>query len=315
MKKPFLLAFFCYNRGGDIMEEIVAKTILQTSKPNINTWIYHNYNMNLYRGCPHGCIYCDSRSLCYGIDDFEHVKPKKDAMTILESELQKKRKKGIVAMGSMSDPYNPLEKKLELTRNALKLILKHGFGASIITKSNLVLRDLDLLKEINLHHSVIVNITITTADPDMQKQIEPFSSTTLERFEALKILNDAGIKAGITLMPILPFVNDTLENLDALIELSKTYHVNHIFAWFGMTTRDRQREHYYRQLDKYYPGVKEQHIKTFGYQYVNPSPKEKELLQRLEQKCKEYGILYHIKDINESFMKEHQQLQLDLGIQ
>ncbi|HOO44437.1 MAG TPA: radical SAM protein, partial [Bacillota bacterium] len=148
------------------MEEILAKTILQKNKPSMDHWIYHDYNMNLYRGCSHGCIYCDSRSLCYGIDVFEKVMPKKDAIRILESELMRKRKKGIVAMGSMSDPYNPLEKTLELTRSALKLFLKYGFGTSIITKSHLVTRDLDLLKAINEHHSVIVNITITTADPN-----------------------------------------------------------------------------------------------------------------------------------------------------
>ena len=184
------------------MEEIAAKSILQTNKPDMSGWFYHDYNMNLYRGCPHGCIYCDSRSLCYGIEQFDIPKPKKDAIKILELELMKKRKKGICGMGSMSDPYNPLEKKLELTRTALKLFLKYAFGTSIITKSDLIIRDLDLLKEINKHHSVLVNITITTADVNLQKKIEPHSARTIKRFEALKILNDSGIKAGICLDPI-----------------------------------------------------------------------------------------------------------------
>jgi len=294
------------------MEEIIAKTILQKNKPNINTWIYHDYNMNLYRGCSHGCIYCDSRSLCYGIDDFDTIKPKHDAILILERELIKKRKSGICGMGSMSDPYNPLEKRLELTRSALKLFLKYGYGTTIITKSNLILRDIDLLQKINEHHSVLVNITITTADSSLQRKIEPYSSTTIERFEALKALNDAGIKAGITLMPILPFVNDSLEQLDALIELAHQYNVNHIFAWFGMTTRDRQREYYFQKLDQFFPGIKDKHKKEFGYQYENPSPNAKQLYERLKEKCEEYNILYDIRDINHSFLKEPEQLTLEI---
>lgn len=296
------------------MEEIIAKTILQKNKPNINTWIYHDYNMNLYRGCSHGCIYCDSRSLCYGIDDFDTIKPKHDAILILERELIKKRKSGICGMGSMSDPYNPLEKKLELTRSALKLFLRYGYGTTIITKSDLILRDLDLLKEINKQKSVLVNITITTVDPSLQKKIEPNSSATKARFEALKTLNDAGIKAGITLMPILPFINHTLENLDALIEMAKDYHVHHIFAWFGMTTRDRQREYYYKKLDELFPGIKQKHQAKFGLYYENNSPNAEKLYQRLKEKCEKYNILYYIKDINESFLKTPKQLSLDFSV-
>lgn len=294
------------------MNEIEAKTILQKNKPNIDQWIYHDYNMNLYRGCPHGCIYCDSRSLCYGIENFMTPRPKRDALTILAAELSKKRKKGIVAMGSMSDPYNPLEKSLELTRGALKLFLEHGFGTSIITKSHLVTRDLDLLKEINRHHSVIVNITITTADPQMQKKVEPYASTTKERFEALRLLNENGIVAGITLMPVLPFINDTLENLDALIDMAKTYKVHHIFAWFGMTLRDRQRDYFYRQLDRYFPGARKRYEDSFGFAYEAPSPKQVLLFRHLAERCDAMGILHDIRAINEAFMKEPKQLQFDL---
>ncbi|MBN2540684.1 MAG: radical SAM protein [Bacilli bacterium] len=294
------------------MEEIIAKTILQKNKPSYDGWIYHDYNMNLYRGCSHGCIYCDSRSLCYGIDNFDQVRPKKDALKILEEELMKKRKKGIVAMGSMSDPYNPLEKKLELTRGALKLFLKYGFGTSIITKSHLIMRDIDLLKEINKHHSVIVNITITTADPNLQKIIEPRSSTTIERFEALKALHEAGIHAGITLMPILPFINDTIENLDALIDLSKQYHVEHIFPWFGMTCRDRQRDYFYQKLDEHFPGIKQKYIKQFGSNYQCPVPNAKKLYDHLDKRCMEIGIRTKINNINKAFVKIPQQISFDL---
>jgi len=244
------------------MKELSAKTILQKTKPNLDFWFYNDYNMNLYRGCSHGCIYCDSRSLCYGIEDFERILPKKDSIKILEAELIKKRKVGIIAMGSMSDPYNPLEKKLENTRQALELIHKYGYGTQIITKSALILRDLDILKEINKSESVLVNITITTANPILQKQIEPYSSTTEDRFAALKTLNENGIKAGICLMPILPFINDTLENLDSLLEMAKAAKVNHIYPWFGLTMRDRQREYLYKKLDESFPGVKAKYQKT-----------------------------------------------------
>jgi DNA repair photolyase len=293
------------------MDEIYAKTIIQKNKPSMTGWFYHDYNMNLYRGCSHGCIYCDSRSLCYGIDDFDLIKPKKDAIKILESQLISKRKQGIVGMGSMSDPYNPLEKKLELTRSALKLFKKYGYGTSIITKSNLITRDIDILKEINQYQSVLVSITITTADPLQQKLIEPYSSTTIERFEAIKLLNENGIKAGICLMPILPFINDSLENLEQLIELASKYKVNHIFPGFGMSLRDRQRDYYYKYLDKYYPGKKELYIKTFGDAYSCSSPNAKQLNNLLEKKCAEKNILYKMIDINTSFLKIKEQLSFE----
>ncbi len=294
------------------MEEIIAKTILQKTKPNMDFWFYSDYNMNLYRGCSHGCIYCDSRSLCYGIEDFDTIRSKKDAVQILESELQKKRQKGIIGMGAMSDPYNPLEKSKKLTRDSLKLILKYGFGTSIITKSHLIVRDIDLLKQINEHHSVIVNITITTADPNLQKIIEPYSSTTLERFEALKQLNDAGIHAGITFMPILPFINDTYENIDAIVSLAKQYHVKHIFPWFGMTCRDRQRDYFYMKLEEHFPEIKQKYIQTFGERYECPAPNAKNLYSYLERVCKKEGILNSIREINEAFYHPPKQMQLEI---
>ncbi|MBI9008808.1 MAG: radical SAM protein [Tenericutes bacterium] len=294
------------------MEEIYAKTILQRSKASMDGWIYQDYNMNLYRGCSHGCIYCDSRSLCYGIDNFDLVKPKKDAIKILELELMSKRIKGVCAMGSMSDPYNPLEKKLELTRNALKLFYKYGFGTSVITKSAMVTRDIDLFKLININKSVIVNITITTVDNELQKLIEPNSSTTLERFKAIKQLNEAGIKAGLMLMPILPYINDSIENLDKLIELAREYKAHHIFAIFGVTLRDRQREYYYKHLKKLFPGIVDKYKENYGESYSCQSPNAKMLYEHLTKKCEEYKILYKIKSINESFLKIPKQLALEL---
>ncbi len=294
------------------METIKAKHILQRNKPSMDFWIYHDYNMNLYHGCSHGCIYCDSRSDCYGLENFDTIKPKENAIRILENDLFSKRKKGVVGMGSMSDPYNPLETKLELTRQALKLFKQYGFGTSVITKSHTIVRDIDLYKAINEHKSVLINITITTADESLQKIIEPYASTTIQRFEALKQLNEAGIKAGIILDPILPFINDNIENLDKLIKLAKEYKVNHIFALFGVTLRDSQREYFYNKLDIHFPGIKEKYIKTYGDKYLADSPNSKQLYKHLEKTCKEYGILYDIKEINEDFLKRPIQLALEL---
>jgi DNA repair photolyase len=294
------------------MEEVIAKTILQRSKPSMDGWIYQDYNMNLYRGCSHGCIYCDSRSLCYGINNFDIVKAKKNAINILELELMRKRIKGVCGMGSMSDPYNPLEKKLELTRAALKLFYRYGFGTSVITKSSLVARDLDIYKKLNENNSVLINITITTADETLQKIIEPRASTTLERFETLKKFSEAGIKAGIILTPILPYINDSVENLDRIIELSKKYKVNHIYAIFGMTLRDIQRDHYYKYLDKCFPGIKEKYISKYGNSYSCSSPNSNILYAYLAKKCKENNILFKIKDINKDFLKRPEQLALEL---
>ena len=159
---------------------------------------------------------------------------------------------------------------------------------------------------------MLVSITITTADPKLQKIIEPHSSSTIKRFEALKTLNDAGIKAGICLDPILPFINDTTDNLEKLIDMAKRYHVHHIFGYFGVTTRDRQRDYFYKQLDKHFPGVKEKYIKSFGNNYVCTSSNQHELRKILEEKCREYNILYIMKDINESFLKRPEQLSLNL---
>ena len=192
------------------MEFVKAKTILSKVKYG-SDWYGIDYNMNLYRGCSHGCIYCDSRSNCYHIDNFDIPKGKENALAILESELSKRKEKGVVGIGSMSDTYNPLEKQYEQTRGALKLISKYNFGVSIDTKSDLILRDLDLLKEINSKNNVIIKFTITTPNDELSKIIEPHVCTSSKRFEAIKTLSDNGIFAGIMMNPVLPFITDDEE--------------------------------------------------------------------------------------------------------
>ena len=189
------------------METIKAKTILSKVKYG-NEWYGIDYNMNLYRGCPHGCIYCDSRSNCYHIDNFDIPKLKENALLILEQELKSKKVKGVVGIGSMSDTYNPLEKENQITRQALKLISKYNFGVSIDTKSNLILRDIDLLKEINSKNNVIIKFTITTPNDELSKIIEPNVCISSKRLKAIKELSDNGIFAGIMMNPVLPFITD-----------------------------------------------------------------------------------------------------------
>ena len=195
------------------MEFIIAKEILSKIQFDNSHWFGTDYNMNLYRGCCHGCIYCDSRSNCYNIVEFDKVKIKKDCLTILENQLKTKRKTGVIQIGAMSDTYNPFEKKYEITRNALKLIDKYGFGVAIATKSDLILRDIDILKKINEHSPVIIKFTITTFDDDLSKIIEPNVCPTSLRVEALKKLNLEGISTVVWLSPILPFINDTKSNI------------------------------------------------------------------------------------------------------
>ena len=200
------------------MEFIKAKTILSKVKYG-NEWYGIDYNMNLYRGCSHGCIYCDSRSNCYHIENFDLVRGKENALYILEQELSKKREKGIIGIGSMSDTYNPLEKEYEQTRGALKLISKYGFGVSIDTKSDLILRDIDLLKEINSKNNVIIKFTITTPNDELSKIIEPNVCISSKRLQAIKILSDNGIFTGIMMNPMLPFITDKEEDIKKFIEL------------------------------------------------------------------------------------------------
>lgn len=251
----------------------------------------HN-GMNLYRGCQHGCIYCDSRSKCYQMDHaFEDIEVKQNALELLETALRHKRSKCMIGTGSMSDPYMPLEKELGTVRKVLELIDRYDFGFTMITKSNLVLRDLDLLKKINDKTKCVVQMTLTTYDESLCKKIEPNVCTTRERFETLKILRDAGIPTVVWMSPILPFINDTRENLEGILNYcieAKVYGI--ICFGIGVTLRDGDREYFYRSLDRLFPGVKEKYINTYGNQYEISSPNNHELMKLYYQKCSQNHI-------------------------
>ncbi len=250
--------------------------------------------MNLYRGCTHGCIYCDSRSKCYRMEHaFEDIEVKENAIELLESALRRKRSKCMISTGSMTDPYIPLETEAENVRKALSLANQYGFGFTLITKSTRVLRDLDLLKEINDKTKCVVQMTLTTFDEDLCRKIEPNVSTTKERFEALKMFRDAGIPTVVWLCPILPFINDTQENLSGILDYCIEAKVYGILCFgMGMTLREGNREYFYAQLDRLFPGMKERYIKNFGDQYAINSPDSGRLMRVFHQTCDEHGIVH-----------------------
>lgn len=248
--------------------------------------------MNLYRGCSHGCIYCDSRSEIYNMDHkFEDIEVKQNALELLKKELIK-RPKAMIGTGAMTDPYIPLEKRLQYVRKSLELIHRYGFGFTCITKSDLILRDLDLLKKINEKAKVVVQMTITTADDDLCSILEPNVCPTSRRVEVLKTLNDEGIPTVVWLCPILPYINDTEENINSIIEYCIDANVYGILCFeMGLTLRQGNREYFYRKLDENFPGLKEKYVKKFGNNYVLPSPNNNRLMDIFRRKTSEHGIL------------------------
>lgn len=273
--------------------------------------------MNLYRGCSHGCIYCDSRSSCYNMTHvFEDIEIKENAIELLESSLKHKRKKCMIGTGSMTDPYIPIEMEVESVKKALSLVYQYGFGFTLITKSSRVLRDLNLLKKINEKTKCVVQMTLTTYDETLCKKIEPNVSTTKERFETLKQLCDARIPTVVWLCPILPFINDTKENIEGILNYcieAKVYGI--ICFGMGLTLRNGNREYFYKQLDILFPNIKEKYINTYGNEYVLNSPNNNMLMELFNQKCEQNGIIHNNNKIFEylnSFELKQGNTQLSL---
>ena len=250
--------------------------------------------MNLCRGCLHGCIYCDSRSKCYDFKhDFEDVEIKINAPLLLEDRLRRKRQKCMIGTGAMSDPYIPLPESLEITRACLRIIEKYGFGLAIQTKSNLILRDLDILKNINRNAKCVAEITLTTYDEELCKILEPNVSTTRERFEVLKILQDNNIPTVVWLSPILPFINDTEENLLGILNYCIEAKVYGILCFgIGMTLREGDREYFYEKLDIHFPGLKEKYQRKYGNNYEITSDNNKKLMAIFRDVCRAHNIAY-----------------------
>ena len=256
--------------------------------------------MNIYRGGTHGCIYCDSRSTCYQFTHlFEDIEVKQNAPELLEKALKSKRKKCMIGTGAMSDPYMHCEKDLKLTRKCLEIIQKHGFGAAVQTKSDLILRDIDLLDEINQSAKCVVQMTLTTYDDALCRIIEPNVCSTKRRIEVLEKMQEKGIPTVVWLTPVLPFINDTVVNITAILnECVRTGVKGVIDFGMGLTLREGDREYYYAALDKHFPGMKEQYIRRYGNAYELPSPNGRELLKVFRKICSDNGIM---SDPNECF--------------
>jgi len=255
--------------------------------------------INLYRGCTHGCIYCDSRSKCYQMNHaFEDIEVKENALELLEKALRSKKKRCMIGTGAMTDPYLPLEEKLQLTRGALELIERHGFGVAIQTKSDRILRDLDLLAKINEKSKAVVQMTLTTYDDALCRILEPNVCITSARVAALKAFRDAGIPTVVWLCPILPFINDTRENIEGILQSCIDAGVKGILCFnMGLTLREGNREYFYTQLDRHFPGLKEQYIREFGSRYECNSPRNMELMRLYHKTCEKAGLMHDIPGI------------------
>lgn len=255
--------------------------------------------MNLYRGCTHGCIYCDSRSNIYNMNhEFEDIEVKQNSLELLKKALKSKKEKCMIGTGSMTDPYVPLESKLEFVRNSLKLIYRYGFGFTCITKSDLILRDLDLLKKINEKAKTVVQVTLTTADEDLCRKIEPNVCTTKRRVEVLKKLNEANIPTVVWLTPFLPYINDTEENINELLDYCIETNVKGIICFnIGLTLRDGNRQYFYKKLDESFPGLKNRYIEKYGSNYVLESENNRQLMDLFYKKTAENNILNKPDDV------------------
>lgn len=279
------------------MDYIPAKHILIRSKST--AWFGTDHTVNLYRGCCHGCLYCDSRSDCYHNPNFDHVTAKADALRILRDELARKVRPAFIGMGAMSDPYNPFEEGLLLTRHALELIDAYDCGVSVDTKSDLIVRDIDLYQSIQTHSPAICKITVTTVDEELAAKVEPRAPSPARRLEAIRKLAEAGLFCGVLLMPVLPFLEDRPEQVLSVVDRSADAGAKFIYSGFGVTMRQGQREHFLRELDRAFPGenLSRRYLARYGDRYRCPSPWARELWEVFTARCRERGLLYQMPHI------------------
>ncbi len=279
------------------MEYVPAKHLLHRSRST--EWFGTDHIMNIYRGCCHGCLYCDSRSDCYRLEEFDRVQAKADALRILRDDLARKARPAFICTGAMSDPYNPFEEDLELTRHALELIDAYGCGVAVATKSDLIVRDIDILTAIQGHSPVMCKLTITTADDALAAKLEPHAPPPARRLAALERLSGAGLFAGVLLMPVLPFLEDSDEGVLAVVEGAARAGAKFIYPAFGVTMRQGQREYFLDGLERAFPGqgLKERYLRQYGDRYQCASPRARSLWKVFTGACRERGILYDMKSI------------------
>ena len=266
---------------------------------NTKTILSNKNGMNLYRGCTHGCIYCDSRSEIYNMQhEFEDIEVKKNSIELLKKRLKNKKEKCMIGTGSMTDPYIPIESQLQYLRKSLELIYKYGYGFTCITKSDLILRDIDLLKKINEKTKTVIQVSLTSYNKELSKIIEPNVCTSERRYEVLKKLNKEGIPTIVWLCPILPYITNTEENINGIIDYCINANVKGIICFgMGMTLRKGNKEYYYKNLDKYFPGLKEKYIEKYGDKYQILSPNNDKLMKILNKRCNENNITTNIDEI------------------
>ena len=293
-----------------MLETVPAKTLIHRSKDH--SWFGIDYTMNIYRGCCHGCIYCDSRSDCYHIDDFDRVRAKEDALRKIRDELQRKVKPGVIGTGAMSDPYNPLEKRYELTRHALELLDAYDFGVAIATKSDLITRDIDVLQGIAAYSPVLCKLTITTTDDRLAARVEPHAPPPSARLETVRKLSAAGLFTGVLLMPVLPFLEDTEENVLSVVERAADAGARFVYPAFGMTLRQNQREYYFNWLEEAFPGqgLRERYQRRYGGAYECRSPRAGALWAAFSAACKARGLLTSMPDIVRGYTQGYGDRQL-----
>lgn len=195
----------------------------------------------------------------------------------------------MLGTGSMGDPYTISEKKFGLTRKALELIADFNYPVHVTTKSNLILRDIDILEEINKIYTS-VSMTITTTNEELARKVEPYAPFPMDRLKALGVLSEIGICTSITMMPILPFIEDNEENINDIVNKASFYGVKHIVPWLGMSLRDRQRAYYYSKLDELFPGIKQKYEKRFKNMYRCSASNSKKLWSILSEACDKHNI-------------------------
>jgi DNA repair photolyase len=276
-----------------IVREIQAKTLLSSVRQP-DDWFGLRYNLNLYRGCQHQCIYCDTRSECYQIEDFEHeVLVKANALELLAEELPRKRVKGTIGTGSMNDPYQPIEAERNLTGRAMQIIARNRFPVHILTKSDLVVRDLSVIQDIARVYAA-VSFTITAGNDELSRRMEPGAPPTSRRLAAIREFARAGVYTGVLLMPILPFIEDTEENLRTIVQMAGEAGARYILPATGLTLRDRQRTYYYQCLDRLYPGMSKRYMAAHGDRYHADPPNSRRLYEVVNEECSRLGITTHI---------------------
>lgn len=287
------------------VETFPAKRLLTPTSYSEEEFYAADYNLNLYRGCNHGCIYCDTRSECYRIDRFDTVRVKKDCIPMLESELRQKKKPGIVSMGAASDPYNAPEEELQITRQALLLLRRYNFGVGIPTKGSLIARDADVLAKMGRAAPVRVSFSITTVDDDLAALIEPGAPSSTKRFQAMGTLAQAGVFTGTWINPMLPFLTDSRENLRAVIAQTADSGGRFAVCHFGMTLRTGNREYFYATLDAQprFRGIKERYADAFGLSYYCSAQSAETLYALFQEECERHGLVYRFGDVNRAMRK------------